>query len=156
MILFEPVGARVRDVVSLLDGGLLIRCRCWRQGHCGWWRCDWCCCWRVQVSGSYGWWFVTLIWVAEDKDLLWLQRCGLLKAINRRVLVSWLWSLAVIGVDVELSIALWDWCAGLLDDGSAAVIGWGAAAENRCRWWWTVPMNNFFLNQNSTLFFRSI
>jgi hypothetical protein len=86
----------------------LIRCRCWRRGHCGWLRCGWCCCWRVWVSGGCDRWFVTLIWVAEDKDLLWLRRCGLLKAVNRRVLMSRLWSLAVIGVDVELPIALWD------------------------------------------------
>jgi hypothetical protein len=32
----------------------------------------------------------TLIWVAEDIDLLWLRRCELLKAVNLRVLVSWL------------------------------------------------------------------
>jgi hypothetical protein len=126
------------SVVSLLDRGLLIRCRCWRWGHCGWWRCGWCYCWRVRVNGGCGRWFVTLIWVTEDKDLLWLRSCGLLKAVNRFVLVSWLWSLAVIGVDVESSIALWDWCAGLLGGGSAAVIGWCVAAKNLCRWWWTM------------------
>jgi hypothetical protein len=36
----------------------------------------------------------------EDKELLWLRRCGLLKAENRRELV--------IGVDVKWLIIMWD------------------------------------------------
>ena len=87
VILLGPGGARVGavvSVVSLLDGGLMICCRCWRRGHCG---CCYCCCRKVRVSGGCGWWFVTLIWVVEDKDLLWLRVVEGNKSVCTYVLV---------------------------------------------------------------------
>jgi hypothetical protein len=48
----------------------------------------------LLLEGASQWWLRQMVCnadlVAEDKDLLWLRRCGLLKAVNRRVLVSWL------------------------------------------------------------------
>jgi hypothetical protein len=129
----------VMSVMSLLDGGLLNRCRCWRRGHCGWWQTKICCAalaavnhqsvlavvglW-VAVAG--GLWVVVAGLVAEVEGLLWRCRWSVSEVVNRHGSVGW--------------------CSGLLGGGgSTAVIGWGAAdgkgaAADGCHWWWTVTL----------------
>jgi len=131
-----------------------------------WW-CLWCRYWTGPVDPLSllkvrALWIVALRLVrlmalmvskfgTEDKELLWLRRCGLLKAVNRRGLV-------IVGCDrcwckiVDRSVRLmcrsfWWWVCRC----DCLRRRWrrGAAAEDRR---WTV----FFCNQNSTLFFRSI
>jgi hypothetical protein len=124
--------------------GLLIRCRCWAgaaaEGEgavdgwsrlvlllgCGWWR----------------WWLATLEPTIESYG--GCGAAGLLKAVPRRGVRS----MAVVGVDVEWPIVLWNWCAGLLGGGLPLMLAWGAAdgeapllRSRRRQWRWTVTMS---------------
>jgi len=135
--------------------------------------CLWCRCWtrpvdpvsllkvralwmmvlRLVLLLGCGWWR----WWLANLELKTKSCCGGGAAGCWRQWIGVdLWPLAVIGVDVEWPIVLWNWCEGLLGGGSAVVIAWGAAAEDR-RWtiffFFVIRTVCFFFSFFSFLFF---
>jgi len=53
----------------------------------------------VRFSGGCGRWFLTLIWVVEDKDLLW-RRCGTVEIAIQYGSIGFLWCGVVTGCPI--------------------------------------------------------
>jgi hypothetical protein len=104
----------------------------------------------VWVSSGCGWWFVTLIWVAEDKVLLWLRVVEGSKSACTCVLV------VIVGCD-RCWFRIVDRSVGLMCRSSRWWVCRCDWLRRRCWKLLSLMMNSadeqFFSNQNSTLFF---